>query len=117
MDQNEILVVNSSANPCNKYHHNLQVLLLACLPLHISCKEHIRTKLLANRKGVVIFQVGDFLLLHLLGQNLCSFEYRELLKDLSTMLNSRNVYPTVPYTLEMAPMSPPKEKYMKDTDA
>lgn len=62
-------------------------------------------------------RVGDFLLLHLLGQNLCSSVFRELLRELSTTLNGSNMYPTVPCTLEMTPISPQKEKYMKDTNA
>jgi hypothetical protein len=64
----------------------------------------------------LMFQVGDFLLLHLLGQNLCSSVFRELLREMSTLLSSSNVYPTLPHSLEMTPISE-KDKFMKDTDA
>jgi hypothetical protein len=62
-------------------------------------------------------QVGDFLLLHLLGQNLCSSVFGDILKDLNTSLSNSNLYPTVPLSFEMAAMSPKKDKYMKDTNA
>lgn len=66
--------------------------------------------------GFLMFQVGDFLLLHLLGQNLCSSVFRDLLTEVSTLLNSSNMYPTMPCSLEMAPISQ-KGKYIKDTEA
>jgi len=62
-------------------------------------------------------QLGDFLLLHLLGQNLCSSVFGDILKDLNTTLSNGNLYPTVPLSFEMAAMSPHKDKYMKDTNA
>ncbi|XP_021925145.1 innexin inx3-like [Zootermopsis nevadensis] len=65
---------------------------------------------------VTKIQVGDFLLLHLLGQNLCSSVFRELLIEVSTLLSTSNLYPTLPSSLEMAPISQ-KDKYIKDPDA
>lgn len=62
-------------------------------------------------------QVGDFLLLHLLGQNLRSTVFGDILKELNTMLSNGNLYPTLPLTFEMATMSPQKDKYMKDTES
>jgi hypothetical protein len=74
-------------------------------------------KLVAKSYRCVTFQVGDFLLLHLLGQNLCSTVFGDILKELNTTLSNGNLYPTVPFALEMATMSPQKDKYMKDTNA
>lgn len=62
-------------------------------------------------------QVGDFLLLHLLGQNLCSNVFGDILRELNTTLSNGSLYPTLPFALEMAAMSPQKDKFMKDTNA
>ncbi|XP_012235268.1 innexin inx3 [Linepithema humile] len=69
-------------------------------------------------------QVGDFLMLHLLGQNLNYMMFHNLLEELCSRLqfgsNSSGASPTsvpsAPSTLEMSPMYPEIEKYAKDTE-
>uniref|UniRef100_A0A0A9WAN6 Innexin n=2 Tax=Lygus hesperus TaxID=30085 RepID=A0A0A9WAN6_LYGHE len=51
-------------------------------------------------------QVGDFLLLHMLGQNLNLMVFGELLNELSQQLHLSNNIPTAPSTLEFSPMYP-----------
>uniref|UniRef100_A0A224XDV8 Innexin n=1 Tax=Panstrongylus lignarius TaxID=156445 RepID=A0A224XDV8_9HEMI len=51
-------------------------------------------------------QVGDFLLLHFLGQNLNMMVFGELLDELSRKLHLGNNIPTAPSTLELSPMYP-----------
>ncbi|KAJ9596326.1 hypothetical protein L9F63_012659 [Diploptera punctata] len=64
-------------------------------------------------------QVGDFLLLHLLGQNMNMVVFSEILEELSRRLNDymHNNLPTAPSTLEMSPMYPSKDKFPKETEA
>nr|CAD7201159.1 unnamed protein product [Timema douglasi] len=64
-------------------------------------------------------QVGDFLLLHLLGQNMNMMVFGEILEELSRRLNDymHNNMPTAPSTLEMSPIYPSKDKFPKETEA
>ncbi|XP_071875257.1 innexin 3 [Bombus fervidus] len=68
-------------------------------------------------------QVGDFLLLHLLGQNMNIMMFNEVLDELCRHLNlgstsgaSPTSVPSAPSTLEMSPIYPEIEKYAKDTE-
>lgn len=69
--------------------------------------------------NVNVLQVGDFLLLHLLGQNMNMVVFGEILDELSRRLNDymHNNVPTAPSTLEMSPIYPSKEKFPKETEA
>jgi len=49
-------------------------------------------------------QVGDFLLLHFIGQNMNLMVFGELLDELSRKLHLSNNIPTAPSTLELSPM-------------
>lgn len=60
-------------------------------------------------------QVGDFLMIHLLGQNINVTSYCEVLQSLMTHLNEPGDTPSAPSTLEMAPIYPEIGKYGKDT--
>lgn len=64
-------------------------------------------------------QVGDFLLLHLLGQNMNIVVFGEILDELSRKLNDymHNNVPTAPSTMEMSPIYPSKDKFPKETEA
>jgi hypothetical protein len=66
-----------------------------------------------------VLQVGDFLLLHLLGQNMNMMVFGEILDELSRRLNDymHNNVPTAPSTMEMSPIYPSKEKFPKESDA
>lgn len=65
-----------------------------------------------------IFQVGDFLLLHLLGQNMNMMQFTEVLDELSSRLHLGNNLPTAPSTLELSPMYPSdKLRLHKETEA
>ncbi|XP_077291282.1 innexin 3 [Arctopsyche grandis] len=59
-------------------------------------------------------QIGDFLLLHLLGQNLCVTVMSDVLGDMSRHLQAGSNPPSAPSTLEMAPIYPEIEKFSKD---
>ncbi|XP_028027371.1 innexin inx3 [Bombyx mandarina] len=61
-------------------------------------------------------QVGDFLLLHLLGQNMSLRVFGEVLDELSRRLNLGSHAPSAPSTLEMAPIYPDIDKYSKETE-
>lgn len=68
-------------------------------------------------------QVGDFLLLHLLGQNMNIMVFNETLDELCRRLQfgsssgaSPTSVPSAPSTLEMHPIYPEMEKYAKDTE-
>ncbi|PSN43853.1 Innexin inx3 [Blattella germanica] len=63
--------------------------------------------------------VGDFLLLHLLGQNMNMVVFGEILDELSRKLNDymHNNLPTAPSTMEMSPIYPSKDKFPKETEA
>jgi len=63
-------------------------------------------------------QVGDFLVLHLLGQNMNILVFGEILDELVRRLNfgSNSNLPSAPSTLEMSPIYPEIEKYGKETE-
>ncbi|KAH0550653.1 innexin inx3 [Cotesia glomerata] len=68
-------------------------------------------------------QVGDFLLLHLLGQNMNMMVFNEVLDELCRRLHvgsssgaSPASVPSAPSTLEMSPIYPQMEKFSKDTE-
>lgn len=68
-------------------------------------------------------QVGDFLLLHLLGQNMNIMQFNEVLDELTRRLHlgsssgaSPTSVPSAPSTLEMSPIYPEMDKYGKDTE-
>ncbi|XP_014256870.1 innexin inx3 [Cimex lectularius] len=63
-------------------------------------------------------QVGDFLLLHFIGQNLNMMLFGELLDQLSRKLHVGNNLPTAPSTLELAPIYPSgKLRHHLETEA
>ncbi|KAG8321814.1 hypothetical protein J6590_038493 [Homalodisca vitripennis] len=63
-------------------------------------------------------QVGDFLLLHLIGQNLNMMMFGELLDEISRKLHLGNNIPTAPSTLELSPIYPTdKLRLHKETEA
>lgn len=66
--------------------------------------------------AIIFFQVGDFLLLHLLGQNMSMRVFGEVLDELSRRLHLGSNAPSAPSTLEMAPIYPNIEKYAKETE-
>uniref|UniRef100_A0AAG5CRH3 Innexin n=1 Tax=Anopheles atroparvus TaxID=41427 RepID=A0AAG5CRH3_ANOAO len=65
-------------------------------------------------------QIGDFLLLHLLGQNLNVTSYGEFMHTFINLLEEGQPMsgdtPSAPSTLEMAPMYPAIEKYDKEKE-
>lgn len=62
--------------------------------------------------------MGDFLLLHLLGQNMNMMEFKGVLDELSLRLHLGNNLPTAPSTLELSPMYPTdKLRLHKETEA
>ncbi|XP_030749888.1 innexin inx3 [Sitophilus oryzae] len=63
-------------------------------------------------------QVGDFLLLHLLGQNMNLLVFGEILDEFVRRMNfgSNSNLPSAPSTLEMSPIYPEIEKYGKETE-
>lgn len=68
-------------------------------------------------------QVGDFLLIHLLGQNMNMMVFNEVLDELSRRIHvgsssgaSPASMPSAPSTLEMSPIYPEIEKFSKDTE-
>ncbi|CAG9773051.1 unnamed protein product [Ceutorhynchus assimilis] len=63
-------------------------------------------------------QVGDFLLLHLLGQNMNLLVFGEILDEFVRRLNfgSNSNLPSAPSTIEMSPIYPEIEKYGKETE-
>lgn len=66
-----------------------------------------------------IYQVGDFLLLHLLGQNMNIVLFGEVLNEFARNLHSPNGgghSPSAPSTLEMSPIYPTIEKPGKETE-
>lgn len=64
-------------------------------------------------------QIGDFLMIHLLGQNINVTSYCEVLHSLMTHLNEDQPgdTPSAPSTLEMAPIYPEIGKYDKEKAA
>lgn len=67
-----------------------------------------------NQK-IIILKIGDFLLLHLLGQNINVTQYSEILHSVINDIggSTGGDTPSAPSTLEMAPMYPDM-KYGKD---
>lgn len=61
-------------------------------------------------------QIGDFLILHLLGQNINVKSYSEILSSLFNHLCLDNDTPSAPSTLEMAPIYPEITKYGKESE-
>ncbi|KAL0840173.1 hypothetical protein ABMA28_015465 [Loxostege sticticalis] len=61
-------------------------------------------------------QVGDFLLLHLLGQNMSLRVFGEVLDELSRRLHLGSNAPSAPSTIEMAPIYPNIDKFSKETE-
>lgn len=63
-------------------------------------------------------QVGDFLLLHLLGQNMNILVFGEILDEFVRRLNfgSNSNLPSAPSTIEMSPIYPEIEKFGKETE-
>lgn len=59
--------------------------------------------------------IGDFLLLHLLGQNLNTKAYTDMLQDLCSKIDC-NRTPSAPSTLEMHPIYPQVDKFHKETE-
>lgn len=66
-------------------------------------------------KNKSFFKIGDFLLLHLLGQNINVTQYSEILHSVINDIggSTGGDTPSAPSTLEMAPMYPDM-KYSKD---
>ncbi|XP_039296232.1 innexin inx3 [Nilaparvata lugens] len=63
-------------------------------------------------------QVGDFLLLHFMGQNMNMLLFGELLDEISRKLHLGNNIPTAPSTLELSPIYPSdKLRLHKETEA
>lgn len=65
-------------------------------------------------------QIGDFLLLHLLGQNMSMMTFGDLLDELSNKLHIDNMnnMPTAPSTMELNPIyTSDKQKLHKETEA
>lgn len=64
-------------------------------------------------------QIGDFLMIHLLGQNINVTSYGEVLHSLMNLLNEDRPgdTPSAPSTLEMAPIYPEIGKYEKEKAA
>lgn len=56
-----------------------------------------------------VFQVGDFLLLHLLGQNISVNAFTDLLNELCKRMGDRESTPSAPSSMEMAPFYPSVE--------
>lgn len=62
-------------------------------------------------------QVGDFLLLHLLGQNINVKSYSEILSSLFNNICVNQDTPSAPSTLEMSPIYPEiTTKYGKESE-
>ncbi|XP_011869067.1 PREDICTED: innexin inx3 [Vollenhovia emeryi] len=68
-------------------------------------------------------QVGDFLMIHLLGQNMNVMMFNDMLEELCRRLQfgsssdaSPTSVPSAPSTLEMSPIYPEIEKFSKDTE-
>lgn len=67
-------------------------------------------------------QVGDFLFLHLLGQNMDLLVFGEILDELSRRLHIGNNLPSAPSSLELSPIYPSdklhgeKVTYGKETE-
>jgi hypothetical protein len=61
-------------------------------------------------------QIGDFLILHLLGQNVNVKSYSEILSSLFNNLCGDGDTPSAPSTLEMAPIYPEITKYGKESE-
>lgn len=64
-------------------------------------------------------QIGDFLLLHLLSQNMNMMVYSEVLTELCNKMYNGNNLPTAPSTLELSPIYPSEKlsKMGRETEA
>ncbi|KAK3923971.1 Innexin inx3 [Frankliniella fusca] len=64
-------------------------------------------------------QIGDFLLLHLLSQNMNMMVYGEVLNELCNKMYNGNNLPTAPSTLELSPIYPSEKlsKMGRETEA
>lgn len=62
--------------------------------------------------------MGDFLLLHLLGQNLNVLIFGEVLEEFVRRLSfgSNSNLPSAPSTVEMSPTYPEIERFVKETE-
>lgn len=68
----------------------------------------------------IFAQIGDFLLLHFLGQNMSMMTFGDLLEELSNKLHIDNMnnMPTAPSTMELNPIyTSDKQKLHKETEA
>lgn len=61
-------------------------------------------------------KIGDFLLLHFLGQNINVKSYSEIVTSLFNNLCGDTDTPSAPSTLEMAPIYPEITKYAKESE-
>lgn len=61
-------------------------------------------------------KIGDFLILHFLGQNINVKSYSEILTSLFNNLCENSDTPSAPSTLEMAPIYPEITKYGKESE-
>lgn len=61
-------------------------------------------------------KIGDFLLLHFLGQNINSKSFSEIVTSLFNNLCGDTDTPSAPSTLEMAPIYPEISKYSKESE-
>ncbi|XP_053946801.1 innexin inx3 [Anastrepha ludens] len=59
--------------------------------------------------------IGDFLILHFLGQNVNTKYYCEMIQELCNILGSSRT-PSAPSTLEMHPMYPQTDRFGKETE-
>lgn len=59
--------------------------------------------------------VGDFLILHLLGENLNTKSYTDMLQEICTKIDC-NRTPSAPSTLEMHPIYPQVDKFNKESE-
>lgn len=61
-------------------------------------------------------KIGDFLLLHFLGQNINVKSYSEIVTSLYNNLCGESDTPSAPSTLEMTPIYPEITKYAKESE-
>lgn len=84
-------------------------------------REHVLKRRYRDATGKEIeglvrsIDIGDFLILHLLGQNLNTKSYTDMLQDLCSKIDC-NRTPSAPSTLEMHPIYPQVGKFHKETE-
>lgn len=76
-------------------------------------RRHLREAPIGIERLIRRIHVGDFLLLHLLGQNINVKSYSEIL---SSFFNNLCNTPSAPSTLEMTPIYPEITKYGKESE-